>query len=222
MRERPLPEAIRGSWYYILASADPRDPGDRGVFVYRFRLDGTFTLYTIREDSWVEKEKGDYTFDGAFLIVRGRNTDTYRVRCESFWRWRLEGKKEDWVLVRALVAAEEFTELSEAERKEIRILPIRVTARNRFDQTDAVYDLVYSSGGVEKIVGALFTEHDPSSGQMWIGLTVIAQGIEPKTWERIVRESFLDIHLGKPESVHVVTLRTLNTNESNVFNYALS
>lgn len=218
MRDRPLPETIRGSWYYLPASADPNKPSDRGVFVYRFRLDGTFTLYTIRDGSWTEKESGDYTFDGAFLIVRGRNTDTYRVRNEHFWRWRLEGKKEDYVLLRALATEESFIDLGEAQRKEIRILPIRVSVRNPFDSPDAIHKLVYSFEGVEEQVGTLFVER--SGDNLWIGLTPIATGIDEKTWERIVRESFLDIYLGKPDDIRVVTLRLLDENDSTVFNYA--
>lgn len=221
MRERPLPEAIRGSWYYIPASTDPLKPGDRGMLVYRFRVDGTFALYTLRDGSWQEKEKGDYTFDGAFLIIRGRNTDTYRVRPEAFWRWRLEGKKEDYVLLRGLVRPESFVDLDEKEQKEIRILPIRVSVSNPYNDPNAIYALNYTSGETTKTIGTFFVEHDVESGQMWIGLTKIAGGLEPKTWERIIRESFLDIHRGKPDDVTVVTLRAMNDNDSKVFNYTL-
>jgi len=221
MAERPPPESIRGSWFYLPTASD-LGAAERTVFLYRFRLDGTFSLYSIRDDHWLEKEKGDYTFDGQFLIVRGRNTDTYRVRPDAFWRWLLEGKKEEYMLTRALVPAKHEVILTPEQQKEIRILPIRVSvAQNNPGGLDGIYHLIFNNGDDKLRLASLFVEHSEDDGRMWIGLSKFCEGIEPKTWERIVRESFLDIHLGKPKGVNVVTVRVLNDNQSNVFSYAM-
>lgn len=219
MAQRPPPESIRGSWYYLPISQDPHHLGDKPPQLMRFRLDGTFARYIARDDVWLEKEKGEYTFDGAFLIVRGRNTDTFRVRTDQFWRWTLEGKKEEQVLLRGLVTDEDFTTLGAEDQKEIRILPIRVAVRARGDHDDGVYDLVYRHDGGEVHVGCFFIERE--GAKLWVGVSPFVDGIEPKTWERIIRESYLDIFRSKPRDVQVVTVRLLEGGESRVFNYAV-
>ena len=219
MAERPPPESIRGSWYYLPASLDPHNLGDKPPQVLRFRLDGGFTRYIARDDGWIEKEKGDYTFDGAFLIVRGRNTDTFRVRIERYWRWSLEGKKEEQVLLRGLVTDADFGALDAEDQKEIRILPIRVSVRARSDTDDAVFDLVYKGESGERLVGSFFVEREDA--KVWVGVSPFVEGIESKTWERIIRESYLDIFRGKPRDVRVVTVRLLENGDSRVFNYSI-
>ncbi|QED29157.1 hypothetical protein FRD01_18300 [Microvenator marinus] len=221
MRERPLPEAIRGSWYYLPANTDPRQTGEKGIQMYRFRLDGTFSLFGGRAGSWTEKERGEYTFDGQFLIIRGRNTETFRVKASRYWRWTLEGKKEDYVLVRGKATDDDFKALPPEQAKEIRILPIRVLIHNEYDEREGIFELVYESENIRKPVGSFFVEHNTEDGKMWVGLSPWAEGLEPKTWERIIRESFLDIHRSKPDDVTVVTIRNLRDNESKVFNYVL-
>ncbi len=219
MAERPPPESIRGSWYYLPSSLDPHNMGEKPPQVLRFRLDGSFTRYIARDDGWIEKEKGDYTFDGAFLIVRGRNTDTFRVRTEAFWRWTLEGKKEEQVLLRGLVTADNFITLGADDQKEIRILPIRVGVQARADTDDAVFDLVYRGEQGEVLVASFFVEREEH--KLWVGVSPFVQGIEGKTWERIVRESYLDIFRSKPRDLQVVTVRMLDSGESRVFNYSI-
>lgn len=221
MRERPLPESIRGSWYYLPANTDPRTTGEKGIQMYRFRLDGTFSLYGGRPGSWSERERGEYTFDGQFLIIRGRTTETYRVKSNRYWRWTLEGKKEDYVLLRGKATEENFEALPPEQAKEIRILPIRVLITSEYDEREGIFELIYESENVRKPVGSFFVEHNTEDGKMWVGLSPWVDGLEPKTWERIIRESFLDIHRGKPDDVTVVTIRNLRDNESKVFNYVL-
>lgn len=220
MAQRPPPESIRGSWYYLPESANPRKLGEKPPQVLRFRLDGSFTRYIAREDAWSEKERGDYTFDGAFLIIRGRNTDTFRVRPDSFWRWRLEGKKQEQVLLRGLVASDDFVTLPPEDQKEIRILPIRVGIVAPSDTDDVIYDLVYKKDDEPQLVGSFFVERE--GPKIWVGVSRYADGIEERTWERIIRESYLDIFRGKPSDVSVVTVRLLDSGESRVFNYAMA
>ena len=217
MAERPPPESIRGSWYYVDSDADPNELGDKPPQVLTFKLDGTFTRYIAKSDEWTEKESGDYTFDGAFLIIRGRNTDTFRVRPDAFWRWNLEGKKQSKALLRGLLTPDDFVELDETDRKEIRILPIRVSVRTPTDHPDAVNELVYRGENGQHLVGVFFVEREGQKA--WVGLTPCAEGIAEKTWQRIVHESYLDIFLGKPDDVKVVTVRFLNNGDSKVFAY---
>jgi hypothetical protein len=221
MRERPLPEAIRGSWYYLPASADPRQTGEKGIQMYRFRLDGTYSLFGGREGSWSEREPGEYTFDGQFLIMRGRTTETYRVKASRYWRWTLEGKKEDFVLLRGKSRDEDFETLPPEQAKEIRILPIRAAIHSEYDDREGIFEIVYESENIRKPIGSFFIEHNTEDGKMYVGLSPWAGGLEPKTWERIIRESFLDIYRGKPDDVTVVTIRNLRDNESRIFNYIL-
>lgn len=218
MAERPPPESIRGSWYYVPASADPRALGDKTPQVLRFRLDGTFVRYLVRDAELHEKEHGNYTFDGQFLIIRGRNTDTYRVRTGEYWRWFLEGKKEEQVLLRGLVTPKHFGELSPEDQKEIRILPIRVGVEGPEASRDGIFELVYRKDGSPRVVASFFIETEGS--KIWVGLSRFVDGIEDKTWERIIRESYMDIFRGKPAEVRVVTVRMLDSGESRVFNYS--
>lgn len=219
MANRPPPESIRGSWYYIDQEADPHDLGDKPPQVLAFRLDGTFTRYIAKNDEWMQKETGEYTFDGNFLIIRGRNTDTFRVKPAHFWRWNLEGKKQQKALLRGLVTEDDFGELSDEDRKEIRILPIRVGIEAPSDVDGVIYNLVFRREEKQRVVGNFFVERDEQ--KLWIGVSPFATGIEQRTWERIVRESYLDIYAGKPDDVRVVTVRMLDTDQSKVFNYTV-
>jgi hypothetical protein len=220
MANRPLPESIRGSWYYIDQDADPHDLGDKPPQVLTFRLDGTFTRYIAKgPDDWMEKESGEYTFDGSFLIIRGRNTDTFRVKPHAFWRWNLEGKKQQKALLRGLVTDDDFVDLPDEDKKEIRILPIRVGIEAPSDVDGVIYDLVFKREEKERKVGNFFVERDEQ--KLWVGVSPFTNGIEERTWERIVRESYLDIFKGKPDDVRVVTVRMLDTDQSRVFNYTV-
>ena len=217
MAERPLPENIRGSWYFV--SEKRASNRDAEPLVFQFRLDGSFSLFTLRSGTRIEKERGEYTFDGNFLILRGRTTETYRVRTQTHWRWTLEGKKEAHQLVRGMISDDDLVDLSAAESKEIRILPIRVAVVEENSVADVIYELGFESAEHDRRlpVASLFAEFD--GHQMWVGLTTYVTGIEVRTWERIIQDSFLDFHLNKPSEIRVVTIRFYGTDEVRVFNY---
>jgi hypothetical protein len=221
MAERPLPENIRGSWYFVSLKEASRDPENPPFQVFQFTLDGRFSIFAIRNGARLEKEKGEYTFDGNFLILRGRTTETYRVRAETYWRWALEGKKEAYHLSRGLVSEADLIELSEQESKEVRILPIRVSVVPEASIPDVIYELGFESTehGRRLSVANFFTE--VVEHRMWIGLTPYVQGIDPRTWERIIQDSFLDFFLNKPEGIRVVTVRFFGSDEVRVFNYSI-
>jgi AraC-like DNA-binding protein len=221
MAERPLPENIRGSWYFVSVKEAGRDSDSRSLQVFQFNLDGRFSIFAMRNGARFEKEKGEYTFDGNFLILRGRTTETYRVRTETYWRWVLEGKKEVYYLMRGLVSESDLIDLSENESKEVRILPIRVSVVPEASISDVIYELGFESTehGRRLSVANFFTEVDEH--RMWVGLTPYVRGIEPRTWERIIQDSFLDFFLNKPAGIRVVTVRFFGSDEVRVFNYSI-
>lgn len=105
MHDNLLPEAIRGSWYLLADDNKPlAEAIEKKGQLLALRLTGKFSLYDLtQEDDGTEKvvkDAGDYTFDGDFLILRGRNTETYRVRIKSAWQWNLEAKKKTRKLLR--------------------------------------------------------------------------------------------------------------------------
>lgn len=219
MSSRFLPEAIRGVWFYVAEDFEMDRGHERTRQQLAFRIDGSFTRYQIKNDSRRAIENGDYTYDGNFLILRGRNTDTFRVRQKGHWRWDLEGKKKEHHLLRALIDLDAPPELSASVARDIRILPLRVQIKGRFSGPDTIFEAIYKpTEGEPILVGTFFTETHPDQ-KRWVGITPLVQGIEIKTWERIIEDSFLDLFAGKPDDVSVVTLRLLDTGESRVFNY---
>ncbi len=79
--------------------------------------------------------------------------------------------------------------------------------------------MVYrKDGAAPRAVGSFFVERGDDA-KLWVGLTPYVTGVEPRTWERIIRESYLDIYASKPDDVGVVTVRLLDSGDSRVFNY---
>lgn len=217
---RSLPEAVRGCWYYVPETFEIAKGLQRPYQILSFAADGSFQRYQIKSERRKATESGDYTYDGNFLIIRGRNTETFRVNRRSFWRWDLEGKKKGHCLLRGLFTEADEGELTEAQSRDIRILPLRAKVESDFEGDDVIYRLVYEGSGDERILlGSFFVEYHDDN-RLWVGISPIVAGIEPPTWERIIRDSFLDMHLGKPD-VGVVTTRLLDTDESRVFNYQI-
>jgi len=202
MTEKLLPESIRGGWYFVPATEDVGEVVDEQGEILVFHLDRTFVRFEIEEDARREAERGEYTFDGQFLIVRGSSTDTYRVDAESEWRWHLEGKKDDKLLLRGLIDRVETVDLPGERRDEIERMPMRVFVRSIFDgaQAGEICMLIHEADDEEIAIGALYAEA-PEDGEMWIGVTPFVEGLNIEIWERIVRESYLDIHRDDLEEV---------------------
>lgn len=193
MSERLLPEAIRGSWYLLPEEGSLEEAlADNGQLV-ALHIDGTFTRYTADTTSKAVKEEGDYTFDGDFLILRGRNTDTFRVHIEEDWCWFLEAKKKNRRLCRGLIAGDDFIALDEESRREIDRLPMRVSVQSVYDDEEgAIFDLVYQpKEGDKQRVGCFSVDPDPETGALWVGLTALATNLEASTWEKVIRKSYL-------------------------------
>jgi hypothetical protein len=211
MSERLLPEAIRGSWYLLTKGGSPVEAlADEGQLL-ALHLDGTFVRYTVDKSDKQQKEQGDYTFDGDFLILRGRNTDTFRVHVEADWYWFLEAKKKSRRLFRGLLEPEDFFALSDDEREEIGNKPRRVKVQCRYDEeSDAIFDLVFRpKKGDAKRIGCFSVEPDPQNGALWVGLTPLVNNLAAKVWEEVIRKAYLGTHRGKPDDVGRVSLEFL-------------
>lgn len=219
---RSLPEAVRGTWYFVPVDFD-LSSGSTGAYqIYSMSVDGAFRRYQVKLGRSKLAESGDYTFDGNFLILRGRQTETFRVKRPEFWRWELEGKRKDFLLLRGLIGPEHFYSLSGDEARNLRILPLRAQIESDFDEGPQVHRIMYRTESEEKdhLLGLFFVE-EQLDGKRWVGLTRLVEGLEENTWERILRDCYFDLTQGRPEDVTVVTLRFLDTDESRVFNYKI-
>ena len=204
---RPLPEAVRGCWYYLPRPVDVpavRD-GDE-LQTISFDVDGSFRRYMIKGSRRKICERGDYTFDGNFLILRGRRTHTYRVQRPTYWHWKLDGKKKNFALLRGLKNGDPSQQLSDKDCRDIRLLPLRARIEADFENDDVIYRVVFDAQtGPRRLLATFFVEHLDSPSP-WIGLTPLSEGIDAPTWERIIRESFLDMYLDGPDEVEEITL----------------
>jgi hypothetical protein len=189
-----LPESIRGGWYFVPTDEGIGDAADAEAEKLVFYLDETFARYEISQGERELGEEGDYTFDGQFLILRGSDTDTYRVEAETAWRWELEGKKDEHLLLRGWTDLEEPFELGEERLREIESVPARVFVRSEFGgpRDTEVCSLVHESYDEELVLGACYAE--PSADALWIAMTPFTVSISDSLWRRIVRRSYLDIY----------------------------
>ncbi len=196
MADRPLPEAIRGSWYLLPEEGSPAEALEDDGKLIALRLDGSFSRYALDGARKELEEEGDYTFDGDFLILRARNTETFRVHIEASWHWFLEGKKKSRRLYRGLFDGDERFELSAEERGHINKKPKRVRAKTPFeDETDAIFELIYrNEDNDSRRVGFFSTDTDTNTGALWVGVTPIATNLKAATWEKVIQKAYVDAH----------------------------
>jgi hypothetical protein len=221
MRNSLPPEAIRGSWYLLADDATPPATALKGgAQLLAFQLDGRFKRYEIAvpgtKDGKVEKETGDYTFDGDFLILRGRNTETFRVSIEQDWLWFLEAKKKSRRLIRGELTASDFFEFDADGRREIDALPMRARVESVFfDDTDAIFNLVFSPGeGDSRRIGCFSVDPDPQNQDLWVGLIPIAQNLGDDTWEKIIRQSYIGLYRKNPTDIGRVLIEIMGPADS--------
>lgn len=223
---RSLPEAIRGCWYFVPQDTVIKNGSLRSSQILAMRVDGTFKRYEIKSGRRKLLESGDYSYDGSFLILRGRNSETFRVHRDSFWRWSLEGRRKDHYLIRDLITEENFIDLSDKHRRDIRILPLRAQIEaTDSGEEDQIFRITFRPEDSDPtdspiLLGSFFFE-DNQPGRRWIGLTPLASGIEPATWERIIHDSFMDVFCSKPQELSVITIRFLDTDQSKVSSYGI-
>ena len=227
--DQPLPEAIRGAWYLLKEAEAPEgeEPLPKTFQQLDLRIDGGFTRFLIKGGRRKEQEQGDYTFDGNFLILRGRNTDTYRVRPERWWDWSLEDKKERWRLRRALLDPKrDFGRLDPDDARDIRLLPLRVQIEDRFgdDRTSNglppaphTHRLIYrgedDSSGAPRVVGTPCGQLAAGGPRLWVGLGRSTESLDDKTWQRIVEEVYLLEVLQGPGTIETVEVELLDADD---------
>lgn len=196
MQDSLLPEAIRGSWYLLADDGKPvAEAIEKKGQLLALHLTGKFSLYdlSVEDDVTVkvEKDEGDYTFDGDFLILRGRNTETYRVRVDADWCWSLEAKKKRRKLVRGSFIASDFIELDAEELAEVETLAHRVQVGSSFpDTSDAIFDLIFSPTAARRLrIGCFSVDLDPINRELWLGLTPLTTNLSAETWQKIIAQS---------------------------------
>lgn len=212
MSSKLLPEAIRGSWYFFPEEGAPEDILQEGGQLITFGLDGNFARYDLSQGHKTEAESGDYTFDGDFLILRARNTDTYRVHVERDWYWFLEGKKTSRRLFRGLIGDDDDIVLSDEQRRKIAAAPMRASVETGFSEDDdAIFDLCFKDADNNTHrIGCFCAQHD-EDGSAWVGLTALAQGLQQSTWEAIIQKSYLGRHLDAHSDVDDLHVELLGT-----------
>lgn len=200
MMQRPLPEAICGIWFLFKHDDSfERAQIKKTYEVLTFRLNGTFARQAFKEGHKREYEQGDYTFDGEFLITRGRNTETYRVKPAHYAQWELESRKTVFLLQRTPCAFGTWDVLEESARRDLRILPIRVSIEQVHPNVD-LYALTYGAEGATSVLlGYLSLEQRVEHSKLWVGVMRLVEGLEPESWYGIARDGLVDLHLGKPK-----------------------
>lgn len=195
MSDELLPESIRGGWYFVPADDELGARSEATGEVLVFTLSGEFYRFELVDGARELDEEGDYTFDGQFLILRGSDTNTYRVEPEAPWRWYLEAKKDDQLLLRGWTDREEPLELDEERLVEIENVPAQVFVRSEFEgpERGEICSLVHESGGEQLMLGACYAEPE-SEGEVWVALVPFTRSLPDALWERIIRRSYLDIY----------------------------
>jgi len=220
MASRPYPEAIRGAWYVLREDEDFEKAREKTTYeIFIYRLDGTFSRIQLKDGHVRSQEQGDFTFDGEFLITRGRNTETYRVSAQSARVWNIETKKHTFTMRRSLYAAD-ATVLESSDLRDIRILPIRVKTTFPNDALGISHGLLTfdRSGELDEplIVGEVAIELLAERKVCWIGLTRRAGGIEAKTWDRILHESVFDLALEETDGIEELELLDIEEDRFNL------
>lgn len=207
MHKELLPEAIRGAWYFIPDTL-PSPAGPQGQLsrdallthhaqLLAMDIDGGFRRYELWADGQrlekVEKEAGDYVFDGDFLILRARATDTFRLQVESAWCWGLESQKKCWRMVRGLLGARDFFELDADERRDLDTFSLRVEAVHPFSEArDSIYELVFNPPGAEPLqLGSFSVDLDTELNELWVGLIPRVTNLPAGTWQKLITQAYL-------------------------------
>ena len=201
MTDRLYPEVIRGAWFlYKGELSDPTEIPLDECDLLVFRRDGTYSRHQTKPDSPREVEHGTHTFDGEFLITRGRSTETYRVSPHSETHWVLETKKHALQLIRH-VNANRF-DLDEAAARSIRILPMRARGSAWGDGATLVQPIVFAPQDAAPVtLGLASIELDRTRSSCWVGVSRLAGGLEDATWHRIVHESLFDLGLDDTDDI---------------------
>ena len=204
------PQAMRGCWYQLAQPVNDAVTSDDADEVLCFGVDGSYVRYKLKGQRRKEAEHGDYTYDGSFLILRARRTHTFRVKRQSFWRWNLEGKKKSYALMRGFLPDGQVDKLPKEESRDIRLIPVRARVEPHFDDGEDLFRLVYEHGDRDRRCLATFCVDRAAEDHLWVGITPFVEGIEERTWKRIIDESYLDAFLDSTSRPEKTTVHLLN------------
>lgn len=213
MRNSLLPEAIRGSWYLLADDDKPlADAIEKKGQLLTLHLTGKFSRYELSTEDGatakVEKDSGDYTFDGDFLILRGNNTETYRVRVDQDWCWSLEAKKKKRKIVRGNLLKADFIALDADEIAELNKHSHRVKVETAFaNKYNAIFELVFQPKASRRLrIGCFSVDIDPNNNELWLGLTPLVTNLSADLWQQIVAQSCGDLVRANPAKIERVLL----------------
>ena len=189
MTTQIYPEIIRGVWFCLKDGAEFQEAWQKQSFdIYLFWVNGEFIRMTLKDGNKREVETGQYTFDGNFLITRGRSTETFRVELEQTTHWRLQSKKHDLHFVRQLTQP---VALDEADARDLRILPIRAGVEPVHKHLPRCFWLTYGTRDNQTTRLAMISTDEEQAEHGWVGATRLVEGLDPNAWSRLISEAFL-------------------------------
>jgi hypothetical protein len=209
MNHPPLPEDIRGTWYYLSDEGTPQEALASKGELLTLRLDHSFDRWRIKSNELEHQDDGDYTFDGSFLILRGRNTDTYRVDASDELMWFLEGKKKSRRLFRTLATEDDARALVEDELKSLKVVPSRARCEPVVDDPNChLVDVLYKDLTLGSIAG------ERNGNELWAAVTTLAPNIPASTWAGIVKGSYVEKYRDDPKGIYDVTAHMVREGET--------
>lgn len=216
MSERPYPEAIRGAWF-LLPVDETLDKArqEHSYDVIIFHIDNSYELLTIKGGILKNSSSGNYTFDGDFLITRARATETYRVTMQHHTQWSIETKKGMRPMYRALHPIPQH--LDEGQLKDLRILPIK--ARAEMICADPHSPLQLTMNEVQ--LATISVDRWETNKTCWFGIMPLVEGIEPRTWLRIIQESVFALTLDHPEGFDTIEVLMLDARDATTHQISL-
>ena len=216
MTERPYPEAIRGCWYLLGAEQLPEQARRAGTYeIYTFHIDGTYAQWAYRGGQLKQSGRGDYTFDGDFLITRGRVTETYRVTMKAHDLWEIEAKKGPRALTRTLNRAR--VQMNEAQIKDLRILPLKARGEAMISHALSPLEVIYEGERIALVSIDRWT----AQKVCWLGYYALAEGLSEAIWQRIMRESIFATQIEEPEAFERLEVQRLDQPDAVIHAFAL-
>ncbi len=186
-RFQPMPEDVRGCWVASRPEDSVSTLAQKKHDAYAFDIDGAFRHHTVKACGEVtQKEEGHYTFDGQFLILRGRRTHTFRVQPVTPWQWKLEGKKKTLVLTRGYIEARDFHTLGGDKAQELALIARRFRFHTALQGPDPIWRLIKPERGDDLPLAILSMDISANSSAPWVGVTPLVTGISAESWERIL------------------------------------
>lgn len=190
MSERPYPETIRGAWFLIPEKTTRAVAHREQTYeLLHFELGGGFAHTQVKGGQAKHQLGGEYTFDGEFLITRTRASETYRVQSPELTRWIIETPKGSESLHRTL--RDSHGPISAELQKELRILPIKARPHVMLSCEKSPWLLAVETEQGALELGVVSVDASLAPQRLWLGVMPLVEGVELRTWLRILTESLL-------------------------------